>query len=256
MSRRRRGRARAFDKAARNTRRRREIERHAIHVGAAETEDLWRWLVAWVWNNPQAKDPVGAIMECAHRIGRKGMSEIEPEFILDEARRTKRRWRADPLAKWLGLTYADRQKLGITTIGAIDANKCERTRRRKLRKRIREQQKRQMQGAIPHSQSAERQEPWKLEGVSRRTWYRHQGAARKRSHGHGTNSCPADFLNLGHELVPPAGKKGDFRESKGVMWKDEQWTSTKVAIHEPMPIGQIWAEIAMPWDALGAALAA
>ena len=102
MSRRRRGRARAFDKAARNTRRRREIERHAIHVGAAETEDLWRWLVAWVWNNPQAKDPVGAIMECAHRIGRKGMSEIEPEFILDEARRTKRRWRADPLAKWLG----------------------------------------------------------------------------------------------------------------------------------------------------------
>ena len=69
--------------------------------------------------------------------------------------------------------------------------------------------------------------------------------------------------------MPPAGKKGDFRESKGalgawsganqwkgVMWKDEQWTSTKMAIHEPMPIGQIWAEIAMPWDALGAALAA
>ena len=39
--------------------RRREIERHALHVGAADTEDLWRWLVAWCWHNDQnARDPV------------------------------------------------------------------------------------------------------------------------------------------------------------------------------------------------------
>ena len=53
-----------------NWRRRIEIERHAIHVGAAETEDLSRWLIAWTWHNPGAKDQVGAVIECARRIGR------------------------------------------------------------------------------------------------------------------------------------------------------------------------------------------
>jgi hypothetical protein len=36
----------------RTTLRRREIERHAIDVGAADTDDLSRWLIAWVWHNP------------------------------------------------------------------------------------------------------------------------------------------------------------------------------------------------------------
>jgi hypothetical protein len=53
-----------------NRRRRIEIERHANHVGAAETEDLSRWLVAWIWHNPRAKDQVGAVIECARRMGR------------------------------------------------------------------------------------------------------------------------------------------------------------------------------------------
>jgi hypothetical protein len=61
-----------------NQRRRIEIERHAIHIGAAETEDLCRWLIAWVWHNPGAKDQVGAVsnalvvlgaMTCRHVSG-------------------------------------------------------------------------------------------------------------------------------------------------------------------------------------------
>jgi len=50
--------------------RRGEIVRHAKHVGAADTEDYWRWLVAWVWHNPTSKDQVGALMFASVRMGR------------------------------------------------------------------------------------------------------------------------------------------------------------------------------------------
>jgi hypothetical protein len=38
--------------------RRREIVLHARHVEAAETEDFSRWLIAWLWHNPGAKDQI------------------------------------------------------------------------------------------------------------------------------------------------------------------------------------------------------
>ena len=71
-----------------NRRRRIVIERHAIHVGAAETEDLSRWLVAWIWHNPNAKDQVGAVIECARRVGRTDMSPAAAREIIDEAQST------------------------------------------------------------------------------------------------------------------------------------------------------------------------
>jgi hypothetical protein len=59
--------------------RRGEIERHALHVGAADTEDFWRWLIAWCWHNGQNRiDPAGAVMMAAARMGRRGMSEARP----------------------------------------------------------------------------------------------------------------------------------------------------------------------------------
>jgi hypothetical protein len=103
-----------------SAKRRREIERLAIHVGAADTDDLATYLIAWVWHNPKAKDPAGSVMECARRIGRKGMSPIEAEGIIVEANGTRRRRSADNLARWLGLTWIQRQRLHIDTIGAID----------------------------------------------------------------------------------------------------------------------------------------
>ena len=35
--------------------RRREIESHGRHAGAADTDDLSRWLVAWVWDNSKSR---------------------------------------------------------------------------------------------------------------------------------------------------------------------------------------------------------
>lgn len=57
-------------------------------------------------------------------------------------------WKADSLAWRLKLTYADRQALRITTIGAIDCNKHERAKLRKLNKKRREQRRRDAQKAL------------------------------------------------------------------------------------------------------------
>ena len=56
---------RSFCQAAK---RRREIVRHALHVGAAETEDFDRWLISWAQHNPRSKDPLGALMMAAERV--------------------------------------------------------------------------------------------------------------------------------------------------------------------------------------------
>lgn len=58
-----------------------------------------------------------------------------------------KRWSADELAKQLGLTFADRMKLGIRTIGSIDVSKAERAKRRAALKRERDRQYRRLKRA-------------------------------------------------------------------------------------------------------------
>jgi len=93
--------------------------------------------------------------------------------------------RADALAARLKLTYADRMRPGITTIGACDLDKAGRTRRRKERKRRKDRQraaaKRAARGTIPRTEylarSHSRARPWATEGISRRTWERRRRKA-------------------------------------------------------------------------------
>ena len=92
---------------------------------------------------------------------------------------------ADTCAKRLRLSYEDRTRLGITTIGAYDADKPERERRRKLRKRERDRQratqKRLAGGAVSREEylatSLSNIQPWQKLGMSRRTWERHRARA-------------------------------------------------------------------------------
>jgi hypothetical protein len=70
------------------SRRRRTVRSKRFLGFAADTDDLPRWLIAWVWHNWEAKDQVGAVMECARRIGRKGMQPTEAAEIIEEARIT------------------------------------------------------------------------------------------------------------------------------------------------------------------------
>jgi hypothetical protein len=102
-----------------------------------------------------------------------------------EALRRKRVDTADQCAARLRLSYAERTQLGVTTIGAFDVNKRKRAKLRKDRKRIRDRErqarKRAERGALPRPQylarSHARRQPWKPDGISRRTWERRRRAA-------------------------------------------------------------------------------
>ena len=173
-----------FDRVAAFTTTRREIERHARHVGAADTDDLPRWLIAWVWFNPQAQDPIGAVIECARSIGRALFTLADAQAVLDEAASTpkQKHMKADDLAKWLGVTYVERQKLRLTRIGAKDVGKRSRKVLRKLRDLRAKERKRRSCGAIPRAEyeanSLSRTQPWVIEGISRRTWERRRNIMR------------------------------------------------------------------------------
>jgi hypothetical protein len=86
------------------------------------------------------------------------------------------RWRADKLAIRLNLHEAERQRLRITTIGAVDVDKAERLARRRIRGRQREEQRRRASSAKPRAEyeanSLTRTKPWEALGISRATWYR------------------------------------------------------------------------------------
>lgn len=90
-----------------------------------------------------------------------------------------KRWRADPLAWRLHLTAADRSALKITTIGAIDAGKAARLKRRRERARQRKEQQRRAQGAKPRAEylaNVKRDKPWQALGISRATYFRRRRA--------------------------------------------------------------------------------
>jgi hypothetical protein len=91
------------------------------------------------------------------------------------------RWRADKLATRLHLTEAERRRLRICTIGAVDMTKAERKLARKLRQRQRDRARRRTRGAKPRAEyeatSVNRIKPWIAAGISRRTWYRQRGTS-------------------------------------------------------------------------------
>ena len=157
-------------------RRRREIEALVQDVGAAETDDYPRYLVLWAQALPENADRMIGILRNASRRMRHEITEDEARDIIEKARSTSRPRTPDGWARALGLTYARRQRIGITTIGAIDVTKRQRARLRKLRKRERHRQRRQARGATPRTQSLSTLKPWAAESISRRTWERRRRA--------------------------------------------------------------------------------
>jgi hypothetical protein len=86
------------------------------------------------------------------------------------------RWRADNLAARLNLTEAERQRLRIRTIGAIDLTKEQRKARRREQDRLRRRRKLRARGAQPRGEyeanSLTRRKPWERLEMSRASWYR------------------------------------------------------------------------------------
>jgi hypothetical protein len=195
-----------FDRRAK---RRRETECHAKYVGAADTDDLSRWLMAWIWHNPQAKDQIGAVIECARRMGRTGFTAADAEVVIEEASCIRRHLSADNLACFLGVTYEVRQKLGLTTIGSINVRKRARIELRKRRDRLAKERRRRERGARPQSQSLSRTRPWETLKMSRRQWYRNRKLQL------GTTSSTADSISSDDKTVPPESSQGRSRPKEG-----------------------------------------
>jgi hypothetical protein len=233
MSRRRK----TFDRAAR---RRREIEWHAQAVGAAETEDLRHWLIAWVWHNPRARDQVGAVMECARRMGRRKLAPVEASAVITESRQIRRCWSADNLARFLGVTYAQRQALGLTTIGSVNVGKRARKEIRKVANKRIQERKRRTSGVRSRAEYEANSiaEMARTQGVSRMTIYRRKQAEQAKNHPDVTCVSPPVFLSSGDgpvTLLPreasPRRKQEDFRLADG------SWPAApELASFEALPV--------------------
>lgn len=79
------------------------------------------------------------------------ISVREQQDVIAKAITEQKHWTADQLAWRLGLTDADRTRLGITTIGAIDCSKAERKARRRQKQRDRMLKLRRSRGAKPRT---------------------------------------------------------------------------------------------------------
>jgi hypothetical protein len=218
--------------------RRREIEAHARHVGAMATEDRGRWLIAWVWHNRKTKDQIWAVMEAAKRMG-GAITEAEASAITEEASICRKHLSADNLARFLGVTFTDRQTLRLTTIGSVNVGKRARREMRKRRDRLAKQAKRRAAGMRPHSESLSATKPWRKLGMSRAGWYRQNKAGRKRE----TVLSTAIFLSSEDRPVSPEGGAGlaerGFASNKARGLPSSQ-TATTIAADIPTSVVPCW----------------
>ena len=149
---------------------------------------------------------------------------------------TGRWWKADALARELGLDDATRTRLKIKTIGAVDCSKAKRKTRRRCRRNAADRARRAKAGARPHAQSAAQTMPWLDEGVSRRTWYRRRAqngtdgtssrpidrrSSIEKNQCHGAPGCTAETSTFPGEPLPSPS----FRDRR---WCD-QWPPDLVA---------------------------
>jgi hypothetical protein len=141
---------------------------------------------------------------------RPWMDEEAFTDILDQIERKPRRWRADSLAREIGLDYATRARLGITSIGASDFSKAKRVALRTAKDIKRKRVGRAAAGAKPHALSAARLKPWLALGISKATYDRRRKLERE------ANSATAAFLFHAAETASPvqgASPSGDLARS-------------------------------------------
>src|SRR5262245_60932482 len=105
-------------------------------------------------------------MEAAKRMGGE-ITEAEASAITEEASICRKHLSADNLARFLGVTYEQRQALRLTTIGSINVKKLARKELRKRKARLRKERMRRALGKRPQSESLSATQPWRKMGMSR-----------------------------------------------------------------------------------------
>jgi hypothetical protein len=173
--------------------RRAEIVRLARHLGVADTDDFDRFLLAWFWHRPLTadRDPVGALIDVAARMGKPDLSTACAKEIIDAARHGQLLgWKANELGQYLRLSDEVRTLLGIRTIGAFDVSTRQRKARRKRKDRERHERLRRERGAKPQSKSQARTRPWEAGGISESTWRRQRRKERMKCQAIPSTSTP------------------------------------------------------------------
>ncbi len=128
----------------------------------------------------------GRKMENAVAVWAPWMAPDEATALIDDINLLAPRYRK-PTARQLGerlqLTYDERKALGIHTIAPCDMSDDELQKCRKARRAYLQWKRRQAKGSKTRAEylggSLARLQPWKAEGISRRTWYRRRGASLK-----------------------------------------------------------------------------
>jgi hypothetical protein len=232
--------------------RRREIVLHARHVGAAQTDDFDRWLIAWVWHNCKAKDQIWSVMECAKNMGGK-ITEAQASAITEKASIIRKCRSADNLARFLGVTFAQRQALRLSTIGSINVKKRARRELRKRNDRLYREHKRRASGVQARDEYENNSIAAKAraEGVSRMTIYRRSKRAEQAKNlPHVTSVSAAIFLSGEDRPVTPAGverlSERGFASKKARRFPSSQ-TATRTCVDmSELPIELRLLALALP----------
>jgi hypothetical protein len=132
---------------------------------------------------------------------------------LQTARRGERLLPADAIGRLLMVRHAERDQLGLTTIGCCDLSKDERESAARAKKRLRDRErqraKRKVEGRIERlcyiAGSAEATRPWEAAGVSRATWYRQRKSGTPLARE--TGPSRAMIYNGGDTPVSPPSSK-------------------------------------------------
>jgi hypothetical protein len=175
-----------------NRQRRKDIARLVVHRHGklANAALCLHYVKAVAWHCPRDGNRRGAMLHWCFLTCAPPSVERQVDAILEAT--PPRRIKADPLARHLQVSDAERTDLKIFTIGAYDVPKAERERRRKERHRLRQQARRRANGAKPRDQSFSRTKPWIKDGIGERQWRRRRRAMSEiRAH----DSC----LNTWHE---------------------------------------------------------
>jgi hypothetical protein len=148
-------------------------------------------------------------MECAKNMG-GAITEAEASAITEEASIIRKCWSADNLARFLGVTYAQRQTLRLTTIGSVNVKKGTRKELRKRRDRLAKERKCRASGVRARAEYEANSIAAKAraEGVSRMTIYRRRAAEQAKNHPNVTGASAAIFFSGDDGPVTPAGVEG------------------------------------------------
>jgi hypothetical protein len=164
--------------------RRNAIEDLILHRYGAlpDTDDRDLYLRFWAWHNLHSEHPGEDLHALGRRLGVElAVAEVDATVAFCYGK--PRKFKATTLGRHLHQTEAERAFLGITAIVPYDITPAERVRIRKAKKEQRRMQRRRARGMKPRGQyraeSLSRTEPWKAEGIHRRTWERRRTAAQK-----------------------------------------------------------------------------